>query len=186
MAKTGLRSVPWTRLDGGDVPFSAKTKARVRKRAWFACCLHPLVVKELLGGLSDTRATIVGVDLEAANRSNRFFGDFAVADGAERMVVRWEGDHEALGYRHVATTPSGVEIVECHDRGGGSGVFGTVAWFSLEQGDRKGRGGTSLSPAVAWVRNASHKPVPDTSRFLPPLPSRNLRGFPVTGVNDGR
>ncbi|MCY3819252.1 MAG: HNH endonuclease signature motif containing protein [Gammaproteobacteria bacterium] len=95
--------------------------------------VHPLVVKELLGWLSDSRATIVGVDLEAANRSNRFYGDFAVADGAEGVNVKWEGDNESFGYRHVATTPSGVEIVECHDWGGGSGVFGTVALFSLEQ-----------------------------------------------------
>ncbi len=95
--------------------------------------VHPLIVKELLGWLSDTRATIVGVDLEAANRSNRFFGNFSVTEGAEGEVVRWEGDRESFGYRHVATTPSGVEIVECHDWGGGSSVFGTVALFSLEE-----------------------------------------------------
>ena len=77
--------------------------------------VHPLVVKELLGWLSDSRATIVGVDLEAGNRSNRFHGDFGVTDGAEGMAVKWEGDRETFGYRHVATTPSGVEIVECRD-----------------------------------------------------------------------
>ena len=104
----------------GDTRFSFDEKDYV----------HPLVVKELLGWLSDSRATIVGVDLEAANRSNRFHGDFAVEEGS---TVRWQGDREAFSYRHVATTPSGVEIVECHDWGGGSGVFGTVALFSLEQ-----------------------------------------------------
>lgn len=239
------------RLNGGEVPFSTKTKERVRKRAWFACCLckrismslevhhivpeedggpnseenaaplcaschrafggnrdlqprmramrdhwyeecaklfgeesttgdvrqwiheqfsteelerltihtpsyrsgsdapdglgdtrfsfashehvHPLVVKELLGWISDRRATIVGVDLEAANRSNQFHGDFSVSDRAEGTIVRWAGDRESFTYRHVATTPSGVEIVECYDWGGGSGVFGTVALFSLEK-----------------------------------------------------
>ena len=117
-------------LSGGDAPdglggtrFSFDDKEHV----------HPLVVKELLGWLSDRGATVVGVDLEVANRSNRFHGDFVVADAAEGTKVRWEGNREAFGYRHVATTPSGVEIVECHDWGGGSGVFGTVALFSLEQ-----------------------------------------------------
>ena len=94
--------------------------------------VHPLIVRELLGWISDRGATVVGVDLEAANRSNRFHGDFAVDDDRETMRVRWEDGTSAFGYRHVATTPSGVEIVECHDWLGGSGVFGTVAMFSLE------------------------------------------------------
>jgi len=38
--------------------------------------VHPLIVRELLGWLSDPVATIVAVDLTAANRSNRFFGKF--------------------------------------------------------------------------------------------------------------
>ena len=94
--------------------------------------VHPLIVRELLGWISDSSAAVVGVDLEAANRSNRFHGDFAVADEPDGMAVQW-GDRESrFGYRHVATTPSGVEIVECHDWFGGSGVFGTIALFSLE------------------------------------------------------
>ena len=95
--------------------------------------MHPVVVRELLGWLSDPRATIAGVDLEAANSSSRFFGEFSVTNGAEGTVVGWKGEREAFGYRHVATTASGVEIVECHDWTGGSSVFGTVALFSLEQ-----------------------------------------------------
>ena len=94
--------------------------------------VHPRVMKELFGWLSDSRAPIVAVDLEAANSSNRFHGHFAVADNADRMKVRLKGADGAFGYRHVARTPSGVEIVECHDGSGGSGVFGSVGLFSLE------------------------------------------------------
>ena len=94
--------------------------------------VHPLIVSELLGWISDRGATIVGVDLETANRSNRFYGDFTVEDDQGTMRVRWEDGRSAFAYTHVATTPSGVEIVECHDWGGGSGVFGTVAMFNLE------------------------------------------------------
>ena len=118
----------------GDTRFSFADREHV----------HPLVVKELLGWLSDSRATVVGVDLEAANRSNRFYGDFAVTDGAEGVVVKWQGGDEAFGYRQVVTTPSGVEIVECHDWGGGSGVFGTVALFSLERDRALGSDGHVL------------------------------------------
>lgn len=35
-------------------------------------------------------------------------------------------------YAHIATSPSGVEMVECYDCGGGSGVFGSVGLFCLE------------------------------------------------------
>ena len=128
-------------LSGRDAPEGlADTRFSFYGREY----VHPLVVKELLGWLSDPRATIVGVDLEAANSSNRFFGDFSVTAGAEGAVVRWKGDCQSFGYRHVATTPSGVEIVECHDWGGGSSVFGTVALFSLEQDRALGSDGQAL------------------------------------------
>ena len=94
--------------------------------------VHPLIVRELLGWISDSGATVVGVDLETANRSNRSHGDFNVGDDQDPMRIRWEDGRSAFGYRHVGTTPSGVEIVECHDWSGGSGVFGTVAMFGLE------------------------------------------------------
>ncbi|MGH7183924.1 MAG: HNH endonuclease, partial [Nitrospiraceae bacterium] len=40
--------------------------------------VHPLIVRELLGWLSDPAETIVSVDLGTANRSNRFSCDFSV------------------------------------------------------------------------------------------------------------
>ena len=102
---------------------------------WRKEYVHPLIVKELLGWISDSNATIVAVDLESANRSNRFHGDFATTEGQSGTLVWWqdEDEEEWFSYRHVATTPSGVDIVECHDCGGGSGVFGTVALFCVER-----------------------------------------------------
>jgi len=95
--------------------------------------VHPLVVRELLGWLSDPAATIVAIDLTLANRSNRFFGEFSVNAREGRAWVKWVGTHaESFTYAHIATSPSGVQIVECYDCGGGSGVFGSVGLFSLE------------------------------------------------------
>ena len=48
--------------------------------------VHPLIVKELLGWISDRNETVVGVDLEAANRSNRFHGGISVKDDGR---VHW-------------------------------------------------------------------------------------------------
>ena len=114
--------------------------------------VHPLIVRELLGWISDSSATIVGVDLEAANRSNRFYGDFAIVDDPDQIEVVWNDGESAFGYRYVATTPSGVEIVECHDRLGGSSpmpdwmIYGTYA-----SGFRPGIVNTGIATRIAQL-----------------------------------
>jgi len=95
--------------------------------------IHPLIVRELLGWLSDPFETVTSIDLSAANRSNRFYGEFSARDVTGRTWVRWESeDRGTFSYSHIATSASGVHIVECHDGGGGSGVFGSVALLALE------------------------------------------------------
>lgn len=116
-------------LGGGTESRLDATRFSFRREEY----VHPLIVKELLGWISDRDATVVGVDLETANRSNRFCGDFAVSRAQDTVNIRWEDGTSAFKYCHVATTPSGVEIVQCRDWGGGSGVFATVAMFSLER-----------------------------------------------------
>lgn len=105
----------------------------------FACdeFVHPLIVRELLGWLSDTSETVVGVDLESANRSNRFHGDFEIIDRNGRKWVRWNepesAPREFFEYAHIAASPTGIEMVECYDCGGGGGVFGRVGLFLLDR-----------------------------------------------------
>ena len=106
--------------------------------------VHPLILRELLGWISDAYETITGVDVAAANRSNRFFGDFEVTTHSAKRCVRWKGSKQSFlsdpmerkssfSYSHIATSPTGIEMVECYDCGGGSGVFGRVAFFSWER-----------------------------------------------------
>jgi hypothetical protein len=96
--------------------------------------VHPLIVRELLGWLSDPAATIVSVDLGTANRSNRFFGKFSVQRANGRTHVSWKNeDREFFWYAHIATSASGVHMLECHDCTGGSGVFASVCLLALEQ-----------------------------------------------------
>ena len=95
--------------------------------------IHPLILRELLGWLSDGEA-IAAVNLTAANRSDRFFGDFTIGhDDDGILFVQWQNERESFTYTHVATSPSGIEMVRCSDWGGGSGVFGWVGLFCLEQ-----------------------------------------------------
>lgn len=95
--------------------------------------VHPLIIRELSGWISDAAETITGIDLASANRSNRFFGGFRAREFDGKLLVEWKGDQgEFFIYSYIGTSPSGVEIVECFDCGGGSGVFGSVGMFSLE------------------------------------------------------
>lgn len=95
--------------------------------------VHPLIVRELLGWLSDVTETVISVDIASSNRSNRFHGEFKVSERYGRSWVKWtSSEREYFEYAHIATSPSGVEMVECYDCGGGSGVFGSVGLFCLE------------------------------------------------------
>ena len=92
--------------------------------------VHPLIVLELLGWISDTDETICSVDLCTANKSNRFYGEFSTDHVDGRNWVRGRDDTGMdIRYAHIATTQAGTELVECYTCGGGSGIFGRVAAF---------------------------------------------------------
>lgn len=96
--------------------------------------VHPLIVRELLGWISDVGQPITSVDIGLANRSNRFHGEFSVESVSGRVWVRWHGpNRESFSYSFVGVSPSGVQIVECYDWGGGSGIFGSICFFCFEQ-----------------------------------------------------
>lgn len=94
--------------------------------------IHPLIVRELIGWISDPGETVVAVDLAQANRSNQFFGDFSVRRNDYGLWVEWRKDREFFAYSHVATSPSGVHMVESHDCLGGSGVFGRISFLAFD------------------------------------------------------
>jgi HNH endonuclease len=95
--------------------------------------IHPLIVRELLGWLSDRRETIVSVDLVSANQSNRFFGDSSLREQNHRVAVEWINEaRESFSYSQIAISPSGVHMVQCWDCGGGSGVFTSIVLLALE------------------------------------------------------
>ena len=94
--------------------------------------VHPLIVLELLGWLSDRDEPICSVDLRAANKSNRFHGEISTNCFDGRNWVRGRDDEGMeISYTHIATTQAGTELVECQTWGGGSGVFGWVAAFRV-------------------------------------------------------
>ena len=96
--------------------------------------IHPRILQELLGVISDRNSTVVGIDLGSANRSNRFYGDIQLSESDDRLWVFWAGENERFGYSYIATSPSGIHMAECSDWGGGSGVFQVCLVISLQSG----------------------------------------------------
>ena len=120
----GALSGAGTRADTGEQLYSFRQEEFI----------HPLIVRELIGWLSDPAETVIAVDLSVANRSNRFAGAVSLTQKDDRTFVKWTSDDRgSFMYAHIATSASGIQMVECYDCGGGSGVFGSVGLFSLEQ-----------------------------------------------------
>ena len=115
--------------------------------------IHPLILRELLGWLSDVDETVAAVNLTSGNRSNRFFGECTTYRHDGTLFVRWEDGKKFFTYTHIATSPTGIEMVRCSDCGGGSGVFDSVGLLYLEQ-DR----------AVAYVDSRVAEPKPILTR----------------------
>lgn len=94
--------------------------------------VHPRIVQELKGWISDRNQTVAAVDLVAANRSNKFYGDVWVRKVDERLHVGWSDRKQEFSYSHVATSPSGVHMVECSDCGGGTGIFRSILLLAFD------------------------------------------------------
>lgn len=98
--------------------------------------VHPRIVQDMLGWLSDKHGSVVCVDLDAGNDSNQYSGAYEVVKRAGRTFVEWkEGTgrrEESFSYEYIGTSPSGVHMIVCYDRGGGSGLFMDVALFRME------------------------------------------------------
>ena len=104
--------------------------------------VHPLIVRELIGWISDSGQEIVAVDIDRAIGSNRFFFDEELKtrtyEGKQWVESgRWnefEGfkERETYGYQYIATSPSGIEMLLFYDSGGGSATFYSVVFLSFE------------------------------------------------------
>ncbi len=106
--------------------------------------VHPLIIRELLGWISDRGSTIVSVDIASSNRSNRFYGKYSVETLAgDTPTIHWNGGNQVpeylqkkgewFSYQLIAVSPSGVHMLECRNCTGGTGVFTMVGLFTFER-----------------------------------------------------
>ena len=112
--------------------------------------VHPKIINDLVGYMSDTGDQVVAINLLDSQDSNRYFGEIAVTPQLDPMEPSWpwvysvEGEENAdktLGklwgrpwyaYRYVGSTQGGLDVVHARYSGGGSGIFNRLVFTRTE------------------------------------------------------
>jgi hypothetical protein len=98
---------------------------------WQGSVVHPGCIGEFRTELSDAKAIVVAVDLDACRGSNRYSASYETAG----RVLRWrdpDGDGGgSFQYEHLGVLSNGVHVVRIAESGGGSGVFQDLLFLRL-------------------------------------------------------
>jgi hypothetical protein len=102
--------------------------------------IHPEIVEELDGWLSDGLPVYAAVDLEGAMHSNRFFlpPESRRMPGEDGWVwVEKKGEFSCdrnpyYKYKFIGVTPSGTHILQTASSGGGTGIFCWVLFMRFQ------------------------------------------------------
>ena len=112
--------------------------------------VHPKIINDLVGYLSDTGDQVVAINLLDSQDSNRYFGEIAVTPHLDPMEPSWpwvysvdgEGNADkrlgelwgrpSYAYRYVGSTQGGLDVVHARYSGGGSGIFNRVVFTRTE------------------------------------------------------
>ena len=142
---------PAARGDGDNDPSLVRPKGEDRVHATYsfgqAPFVHPEIVGDLVGWLSDTGDQVVAINLLDSQDSNRYFGDISVVPHTDGSVPSWpwvyalEGEprarpsflnQEGHAYRYLGSTPSGLDVLHYRYSGGGSGLFNHLVFVRIE------------------------------------------------------
>ena len=143
-----------TLVDDGAEPGAPPEERKPRLHATYsfkqAPFVHPKIINDLVGYLSDTGDQVVAVNLLDSQDSNRYFGEIGVSRQLDPMEPSWpwvysvdgeENTDEELGelwrrpwyaYRYVGSTEDGLDVLHARYSGGGSGVFNRVVFTRTE------------------------------------------------------
>ena len=112
--------------------------------------VHPKIIGDLVGNLSDAGDQVVAINLLDSQDSDRYFGDIFVTPQADPLVPSWpwvytldgepNGDEELgnywgrelYAYRYLGSTQSGLDVLHQKYSGGGSGVFNRLVFVRIE------------------------------------------------------
>ena len=131
-----------------------ETRAERRVHATYslkqAPFVHPQIIGDLIGILSDVGDQVVAINLLDSQDSNRYFGKIFVTPQTDPLVPSWPwvstrnrdlnkdeegGDfprQEYHAYRYLGLTLSGLEVLHTQYSGGGSSVFNRLVFVKIE------------------------------------------------------
>jgi hypothetical protein len=132
--------------------------------------VHPRIVEELLGPISDRLESVVSVDMISANTSNRFYGDVQIIpdSGAPWVEHRYKRNypserHPYFRYKHLGTSLSGIHVLRTIWGGGGTGHFNNLCFlaFHADSGLRVDSGGTLAARERLLLKTLGSIPIGD-------------------------
>ena len=111
--------------------------------------VHPEIVGDLIGYLSDVGDQVVAINLLDSQDSNRYFGEIFVTPQTDPLVPSWPwvysldgepnseqlgdfGGQEVYAYRYLGSTQGGLDVLHARYSGGGSGVFNRLVFVKIE------------------------------------------------------
>lgn len=177
--------------DGDSVAIESTNQRGSRQHATYsfktAPFVHPKIIDDLVGWLSDSGDQVVAINLLDSQDSNRYFGEIVVSPQLNPMTPSWpwvysvDGDENAdktldelwgrpwYAYRYVGSTQAGLDVVHARHSGGGSGIFNSVVFIRTEM-DR-GVDYPPLSEVESWTA-AAQPEVSDRElvRFVGKIP----------------
>ncbi len=97
--------------------------------------IHPYIIEELTGWLSDPAPVTVAINLEGAIKSNKYSTPFEVK--TLRNNEKWvQADNDVertfFSYRYLGTSPSGINALLTRYSGGGSGTFYDILFIIFQ------------------------------------------------------
>ncbi|MDP2178494.1 hypothetical protein [Methylicorpusculum sp.] len=97
--------------------------------------INPLLLKDLVGWISDSGRQIASIDIAGSNSSNRYFGEVLVQEIKGRIFVevQEEEGRETFGYEYLGTSESGIHVLHAYDRTGGSATFHWILLLQIEE-----------------------------------------------------
>lgn len=95
--------------------------------------IHPLLIKELSGNISDKGRQVVSLDIPGSNCSNKYFGEISSSDENERKLVEVKNSIEVFGYEYLGTSESGIHVIHAYDKTAGTATFHWILLLQIEE-----------------------------------------------------
>lgn len=94
--------------------------------------IHPNIIQDLVGWISDGGDQVVSINLLDANKLNRYYGHVTTKTLDDKIIVECRSESEYFSYSYEGSSESGIHVLTCSDWGGGSGIFRTLLFVSFE------------------------------------------------------